>query len=177
MDPIRYPVGKFEMKEPVDAAQRTRWMEDIAVLANRLGEAVAGLDDAKLDTPYREGGWTVRQIAHHVADAHMQFFIRFKLALTEDHPTIKGFHQDGWAELADAQSAPVTPSLSLIAGVSDRWIRLARTVQEKDFSKTFYHPGYDRIYSLDACLGIASWHGRHHAAQIAALRERMGWQR
>ena len=175
MDPIRYPIGKFEMKEPVEPAQRQEWLEDISLLANRLAETVAGLSDAQLDTPYREGGWTPRQLAHHIADTHMHLYLRFKWGLSEDHPTVRGFDQDRWTEMFDASKAPVSSSLAIIAGISERWVRLARSMEEDLYSKTFFHSGYGKTFTLNHCLGLASWHGRHHTAQIRSLRERMGW--
>lgn len=171
----RYPIGKFEHEGPITAEKRAEWLEDIRALPARLSAAVAGLNEEQLDTPYREGGWTVRQVVHHVADSHMNSFTRFKLALTEDEPTIKPYEEHLWAELADSKTYPIGPSLALIEGLHDRWTALLESMSEEDYGRTFYHPGNKATSTLARALGMYSWHARHHTAHITSLRERMGW--
>lgn len=174
MDP-RYPIGKFEHEGPITAEKRTEWIEDIRALPERLAAAVEGLTEEQLDTPYREGGWTVRQVVHHVGDSHMNCLTRFKLALTEDNPTIKPYEEQLWAELADSRSYPIAPSLALIKALHGRWTALLESMSEEDFARTFYHPANRATSSLAQALGMYSWHARHHTAHITSLRERMGW--
>jgi uncharacterized damage-inducible protein DinB len=159
----------------VDAGARDEFLRQIAEAPARFREAVRNLDDAQLDTPYRPGGWTVRQVVHHVADSHMNAYIRFRLALTEDEPAIKPYDQAAWAELADARTLPVETSLSLLDGLHARWVALAASLPEAAFSRAFFHPERGRV-PLGANLAMYAWHGRHHAAHITALRERMGWK-
>ncbi|HLI30711.1 MAG TPA: putative metal-dependent hydrolase, partial [Terriglobia bacterium] len=141
----------------------------------RLRAAVKGLSDAQLDTPYREGGWTVRQVVHHLADSHMNSYVRFRLALTESEPTIKTYDQTRWAELRDARTAPVEPSLALLESLHKRWVLLLKSLEAADFSRTFRHPDRGTM-TLDQNLALYAWHGRHHVAHITSLRERMGWR-
>jgi hypothetical protein len=136
--------------------------------------ATAGLTDAQLDTPYRPGGWTVRQVAHHLPDSHVQAFIRFKLALTEDEPRIKAYYEDRWAELPDSRG-PVEPPLAMLEAVHSRWLDLMAGMAEAEWSRTFFHPEHDRLLRLDATLGMYAWHGKHHVAHVRKLREREGW--
>jgi uncharacterized damage-inducible protein DinB len=172
---LRYPIGKFEHEGDITAAKRSAWIADIRELPAKLAQAVAGLSEEQLDTPYRDGGWTVRQVVHHVADSHMNSFTRFKLALTEDNPTIKPYEEALWAELGDGKSCPVAPSLALVEALHLRWTALLESMGEADFARTFYHPGSRETVRLDRALGQYSWHGRHHVAHITTLRDRMGW--
>lgn len=172
---LRYPIGKFEQEGPITAEQRAAWIEDIRELPAQLSAAVAGLSEERLDTPYREGGWTVRQVVHHVADSHMNSLIRFKLALTEDRPTIKPYEEALWAELADSRACPIAPSLALIEGLHQRWTALLEAMDEAAFARAFYHPANGTTSALDRTLGLYAWHGRHHTAHIVSLKERMGW--
>ncbi|GIO11918.1 putative metal-dependent hydrolase [Cohnella xylanilytica] len=172
---LRYPIGTYEQEGPISAEQRDAWIEDIRLLPGQLAEAVAGLSEEQLDTPYREGGWTVRQVVHHLADSHMNSLIRMKLGLTEDNPTIKPYEEADWAELADSKSYPVAPSLALIEALHDRWTTLLKSMEDADFARTFYHPGSRQTPRLDWNLGFYAWHGKHHVAHIVALRKRMGW--
>lgn len=172
---VRYPIGKFDVNGEITGEQRARWMEDIEALPHHLQEAVSGLTEDQLNTPYRDGGWTVRQVVHHYADSHMNSFMRFKLALTEENPAIKPYAEADWAELADSRQAPIEWSLSLVKALHARWMILLRSLSSDDFQKTFYHPESKKVYSLDLTLGIYAWHSKHHVAQIKALRERMGW--
>ena len=139
-----------------------------------ITQAVAGLDDAQLDTPYREGGWTIRQVVHHVADSHANSYIRFKLALTEDWPIIKPYDEASWAELVDSRSLPVSTSLDLLTALHARWVALLRTLKAEDWERTLNHPEAG-VMSLDLMLGLYAWHCEHHVAHITALRSRMGW--
>ncbi|MBB6671411.1 YfiT family bacillithiol transferase [Cohnella nanjingensis] len=175
MDDLRYPIGRFAYEGDVSPAQRESWIRDIATLPEALAEAVNGLTTAQLDTPYREGGWTVRQVVHHVGDSHMNSLIRFKLALTEENPTIKPYEEQLWAELTDTRSLSIEPSLTLISALHLRWVTLLESLSEADYARTFYHPGSGETVRLDRCLGTYSWHGKHHTAHITALRKRMGW--
>jgi hypothetical protein len=174
MDPS-YPIGRFEWPKSVDAAARDESLRQMAAAPGLFREAVRDLDDAQLDTPYRPDGWTVRQVIHHVADSHMNAYVRFRLALTEDEPTIKPYDQAAWAELADARCAPVEISLSLLDSMHQRWVALARSLPEAAFARAFFHPELGRVL-LGPNLAMYAWHGRHHAAHITGLRERMGWK-
>jgi DinB family protein len=172
---LRYPIGKFQAPGSVTPSLRARWIDDIAAAPARLRAAVQGLDDAQLDTPYRPGGWTVRQVIHHVPDSHMNSYIRFRLALTEDEPAIKPYDEVKWAELHDASTAPVGVSLQLLEALHVRWVVLLRSLSETDFSRRFNHPE-DGVQRLDTALAAYAWHGKHHAAHISGLCERMGWK-
>ena len=171
---LRYPIGEFTAPDTIDAALRDAWIDDIAGLPVRLREAVAGLDDSQLDTPYRPDGWSVRQVVHHVPESHMNAYIRFKLALTEDKPTIRPYNEADWAKLDDAR-APVDPSLDLLDAVHRRWLLLLRTLSDEDFARSFHHPEYEIDLTLSETLGLYAWHGNHHTAHVTALRDRMGW--
>lgn len=171
---LRYPVGRFQPPVAITAAERRGFIEEIEQLPARLRAAVAGLAEAQLDTPYRDGGWTVRQVVHHVADSHMNSFIRFKLALTEDAPSIKPYDEGAWAMTADSLTVPAEVSLGLIEGLHARWAVLLRSLGEADLERAFVHPERGRM-QLDVNLALYAWHSRHHTAHITSLRERMGW--
>jgi len=175
MDDLRYPIGNFTFEGDISADQRRLWIQQIAALPGELAEAIRGLDAQQLDTPYREGGWTVRQVVHHVGDSHMNSLMRFKLALTEDRPSIKPYEEQLWAELADSRDLPVEPSLALISALHVRWIALLESMTDEQFAREFFHPGSGANVRLDRCLGLYAWHGRHHTAHIERLRERLGW--
>jgi len=170
----RYPAGRFQRPEQVTDAVLAAWIEEIAACPAALRKAVDGLTDAQLDTPYREGGWTVRQVVHHLPDSHMNSYIRFKLALTEEEPTIKPYAEAEWANLVDAIGAPVEPSLRILEGLHDRWVRLLQAMSPADFQRNFIHPENGRL-NLAITTGLYAWHCRHHLAHITSLRERMGW--
>jgi uncharacterized damage-inducible protein DinB len=171
---LRYPIGKFKFDAPLGDAEREACFARIEAAPAQLRAAVNGLNEQQLDTPYRPAGWTVRQVVHHVPESHLNSYIRFKLALTEDEPTIKPYFEDRWAEMDDAQTAPVELSLDLLDAVHGRWIWFLRTLTPQDFQRTFRHPELG-IVSLEKNLALYAWHGSHHVAQITALRERMGW--
>ncbi|WNR44951.1 YfiT family bacillithiol transferase [Paenibacillus roseipurpureus] len=175
MDQLRFPIGLFEHEGEVSASQLGQWMGDIASTPSRLRAAVAGLTDEQLDTPYRPGGWTVRQVVHHVADSHINSYTRFKLALTEEGPTIRPYYEDRWAELSDGKSAPVELSLTLLDALHSRWMILLNEMQPEQFARAFVHPESGNTIRLDWNVGNYAWHGSHHIAHITSLKERMGW--
>jgi uncharacterized damage-inducible protein DinB len=172
---LRYPIGRFQFPASVTAVERKEFITAIEAAPAALRQAVARLDDAQLSTPYRPGGWTVRQLVHHVPDSHMNAYVRFRLALTETEPTIKPYAEDRWAELADATASPVQDSLDLLDSLHRRWVALLRSMSDVDFARTFRHPDLG-IVRLDKNLALYAWHGRHHVAHVTALRERMGWK-
>lgn len=171
---LRYPIGKFSWPESVPAGERARMIGILASQPARLREVVAGLSEAQLDTPYREGGWTVRQVIHHVPDSHMNSYIRFKLALTETDPLIKPYDEGAWAVLSDVPSTPTETSLCLLACLHERWVHLLDGIGEADWKRRFRHPEIGPI-SLEQNLALYAWHGDHHIAHIRRLRERSGW--
>ena len=172
---LRYPIGPFAMeKEPLTAEQRRRFIDEIAAAPERLREAVAGLSQEQLDTPYRPGGWTARQVAHHIPDSHVNAYVRFKLALTETEPALQTYEESEWAKLPDTAATPVEISLALLDALHRRWVTLLRSLPEKDFARTARHPSWGLV-SVDFLLAQYDWHGRHHVAHITSLRERMGW--
>src|SRR5215467_6882563 len=175
MTDLRYPIGKFSFEGSNSEAERSRLIDQIAEAPAQLREAINGLSPEQLDTPYRPGGWTVRQVVHHVPDSHLNSYARFKLALTEDQPTIKDYREDRWAELADARIGPVETSLALLESLHKRWVTMLRSLAPEQFARTFVHPELGSV-SLDRNLSLYAWHGRHHVAHITALRERMGWR-
>ena len=174
MTNLQYPIGKFQPAEKVSDQDRRAFIQQIEDAPASLWSAVTGLSEQQLDTAYREGGWTVRQVVHHLADSHMNAFIRFKLAMTEDQPTVKTYQQERWSELPDAKTAPVVLSLNLFDSVHKRFVALLRSMSAADFSRKMNHPEQG-IVTLDRYLGLYAWHGCHHVAHITALRDRMGW--
>jgi hypothetical protein len=175
MEDPRYPVGRFEFDGRTSPQLREQWIAEIAAAPGALRAAVSGLMPNQLDTPYREKGWTVRQVVHHVPDSHLNAYIRIKLALTEDEPTIKPYEQDRWAELPDVRATPVETSLVLLESLHRRWVLLLRALEPRDYARRFRHPEQGRSVGLDEVLAMYAWHGRHHVAQITSLRRRMGW--
>jgi uncharacterized damage-inducible protein DinB len=174
MSDPRYPIGKFSYDGPLTAEQKKQYLDDIEQTPARLRAAVSGLSDQQLNTPYRDGGWTVRQLAHHVPDSHMNAYIRFKLALTEDDPTIKPYMEDRWAELPESKQAPIEVSLVLLDSLHRRWTMVLRNIKDSDWRRTFRHPEMGPM-TLEKTLALYSWHGRHHVAHVTTLREKMGW--
>jgi uncharacterized damage-inducible protein DinB len=171
---LRYPIGRLERRPSLSADERRAALDAIAATPAKLRTAVKGLTDSQLDTPYRPGGWTVRQLVHHVADSHMNAYTRFRLALTEDNPTIRPYDEAAWAELDDARTLPIAVSLDLLAALHERLIHLLRATPTEAFARTLNHPETGPM-TLDTLVGIYAWHGRHHTAHVAALRERMKW--
>ena len=175
MEPdLRYPVGKFDFAAPINPDQRQSLIQQIEETPAKLRAAIEGLTEEQLATPYRPGGWSVRQVVHHVPESHMNSYIRFKLAITEDNPTIKPYFEDRWALLDDALTAPVELSLNLLDSLHRRWVLFLKTLKGEDFDRTFQHPELGPM-TLDKNLGLYAWHGRHHVAHITSLRDRMGW--
>lgn len=175
MSDLRYPIGRFAADPGVTEEKRRRWIGEIADTPERLRAAVDRLSAEQLDTPYRPGGWTVRQVVHHLPDSHLNAYVRVKLALTEAAPTVKPYDETAWAELADGRTAPVEISLALIESLHRRWILVLRALSPGDFARTFRHPDWGTV-NLDWVLQQYAWHGRHHVAHITSLRERMGWR-
>jgi len=172
---LRYPVGKFQPPAGrLTPEQVARLIDDIEAAPAKMRAAVAGLDDARLDTPYRPGGWTVRQVVHHVPDSHMNAFIRIKLALTENEPTIKPYDEAAWATLADVPRTPVEVSLALLDALHVRWVALLRALGPGEMARTFRHPEMG-VVAIDWVIALYAWHGRHHVGHVTALREREGW--
>jgi hypothetical protein len=175
MENLKYPIGKFSFQAPSTAEQRREWTAEIAAVPARLRAAIAGLNEKQLDMPYRDGGWTVRQVIHHVPESHMNAYIRFKLALTESEPTIKPYDEAAWAELAETRETPVEVSLALLEALHTRWVNLIKSMTDDDFAKSFRHPELG-VVPLEKNLALYAWHGKHHTAHIVNLRERMKWQ-
>lgn len=175
MDDPRYPIGPFRFENNADRRQREQWIAEIAAAPGHLRAAVAGLNPPQLDTPYREKGWTVRQVVHHLPDSHLNAYSRIRLALTEDEPTIKPYDEARWAELPDARTAPVELSLALLESLHRRWVLLLRELSPGDFDSRYRHPEQGRSIGISEVLALYAWHGRHHVAQITSLRRRMGW--
>ncbi len=173
MNDPRYPVGKFEAPKSVTSSDLQNWIRQIEETPSKLRAAVKGLSDKQLDTPYREGGWTVRQVAHHLPDSHMNSYVRFKLALTEDKPTIKTYDQELWANLPDAKAA-IEASLTLFEALHQRFVTLLKSMSAAEFTRTLRHPELGEV-SLDRYLALYAWHGRHHVAHITELRKAKGW--
>jgi uncharacterized damage-inducible protein DinB len=171
---LQYPVGKYAPPTQIRAGERAAWIDEIEGLPSKLRQAVAGLADRELDTPYRPGGWTVRQVVHHLPDSHLNSYVRFRLALTESGPAIKPYDEAAWAELPDAKSSPIESSLALLEALHVRWVALLRSMGEPEFARTFQHPQLGEM-RLDRNLGLYAWHGRHHLAHITELRSRKGW--
>lgn len=172
---LRYPIGRFSPPKSVSPEERKAVIQSITDLPKNLRAAVHGLNQQQIDTPYREGGWTVRQTVHHIADSHMQGSIRIRLALTDDWPRIITYRQERWAELPDTKTLPVEVSLELLEGLQARWAELLRSISSDDWSQRgCTHPEHGR-QSVESIAALYAWHGRHHTAHITALRQRMGW--
>jgi hypothetical protein len=174
MGDLRFPIGKVQYESDVTAARRAELIDQIASAPAALRAAIEGLTREQLDTPYRPGGWTVRQVVHHLPDSHMNSYVRFKLALTEREPTIKPYDEAAWAEMDEAREAPVEISLGLLESLHSRWVLMLRSIAPNDWARTLRHPDLG-LLSLDNVLCIYAWHGRHHVAHITSLRDRMGW--
>lgn len=171
----RFPIGRFVAPaRRLTSAERSEFIRSIDETPRRLRQVVDGLDESQLSTPYREGGWSVRQVVHHVPDSHLNSYIRFKLALTEEKPTIKPYDEAQWAELDDARNEDVDVSLLLLETLHRRWVRLLRSLDDASFARQLTHPDIGLI-DLDHLLALYAWHGRHHVGHIAALRQKMGW--
>src|SRR5258708_4406404 len=174
MTDLRYPIGKFSYAVAPTPEQRQQLLLEIEQAPSQLREAVKGLSPQQLDTPYRPEGWTVRHVVHHIPDSHLNAYVRFKLALTEDEPTIKPYAEDKWARLPDTAATPVDVSLTMLDSLHDRWVRLLRSIQNEDWKRTFRHPELGLV-PLEKNLALYAWHGRHHVAHITSLRDKNGW--
>ncbi len=170
----KYPIGKFE-PQPFSEDQKLRWLDDIKFLPAAVENAILNLDEAQLQTPYRNGGWTVHQLVHHIADSHMNAYTRFKLGLTEDNPTIKTYQEKLWAELDDVKKLPINISLTLLHALHARWYEAIKNLSEEQWNRTVFHPDQKKDLTLWHFLGTYAWHGKHHVVQITNLRERMKW--
>lgn len=170
----QYPIGKYQ-PQPFSEKQLEEWLIDIKFLPQHLEYAILNLDEKQLETPYREGGWTVQQLVHHVADSHMNAYIRFKLGLTEDNPTIKPYDENEWAKMQDTKKLPVNISITLLHAVHARWYTILEHMKHKDFERTVFHPEHQKQMSLWFLLGMYAWHCRHHTAHVTTLRENKGW--
>jgi uncharacterized damage-inducible protein DinB len=175
LETLRFPIGRFRPAPPYSPADVAAHVESLTRAPERLRAAVRGLSPAQLDTPYRAGGWTVRQVVHHLPDSHLNSYTRFRLALTEDEPTIRPYLEARWAELSDARSGPIELSLDLFAAVHARLVALLRTLRPEQWQRRFYHPEAGMHFRLDTALAMYAWHGAHHTAHVTALREREGW--
>lgn len=173
MDP-RYPIGDFKMPAQVTPARCHQAIDELASTPAKLRAAVKGLSETQLDTPYRDGGWTVRQVVHHVPDSHLNAYVRLKLALTEDKPTIKPYDEAAWSKLADSKSTPIETSLTLLSTVHDRFDRIWRSLSPEQFARVFVHPDHGER-TIDWLLFLYEWHGKHHTAHITELRKQKGW--
>jgi uncharacterized damage-inducible protein DinB len=171
---LRYPIGKYE-EQPYSEKLREEWINDIKFLPQLIETAILNLDKEQLHTPYREGGWTVSQLVHHVADSHINAYCRFKLGLTEDNPTIRPYQEKRWAELSDTRNLPVNVSITLLYALHTRWYELLKNIKGDEWNRTVQHPEHQKQFSLWVLLGMYAWHGRHHVAHITTLRERKGW--
>jgi len=173
-DKVRYPIGDFGLDPHVTAAKRREWLQHISELPEKLAAAVSGLSDVQLNSPYRDNGWTLRQVVHHLADAHVNGFARFKLALTEDEPSIKTYEEALWAETPDAREAPVDLSIRLLDALHRRWTILLDSLADAQFDRAFVHPDRGRM-TIDKAIQLYAWHGLHHTGQITGLRARRAW--
>lgn len=174
MPDLRYPIGKYAPK-PFSTEQKEEWLADIKFLPQAIEHAITNLNEAQLHTQYREGGWTVNQVVHHVADSHINAYCRFKLGLTEENPTIRPYDENLWAVTTDVQNLPINISITLLHALHSRWHEFLKNFSDQDFQRTIYHPEHKKEFTLWELLGSYAWHGRHHTAHITTLRERRGW--
>jgi len=172
---LRYPIGEFKLDGQPSELQLKQFISDIEQTPARLRAALAGLSEQQLETPYRPGGWTVRQVVHHLPESHMNAYIRMKLALTEDNPTIKPYDEARWAETPDVNGTPISVSLTLLEALHQRWVVLLKALGPADFARTFNHPE-SGPWTIGNYVAPYAWHGKHHVAHITTLRERMGWK-
>lgn len=171
---LRYPIGKYET-QAFSHKQRDAWLNDIKFLPQAIETAILNLDKNQIHTPYREGGWTVQQLIHHVADSHINAYCRFKLGLTEENPTIRPYEEKLWAELDDVKDLPVNISITLLYSLHTRWYEALKNLPDAAWERTVFHPEHEKKMTLWYLLGMYAWHGRHHVAHINTLRERNHW--
>ena len=170
----RYPIGKYEPK-PFSEQQKKEWLADIQFLPEEVERAIVNLDAAQIQTPYRDGGWTVQQLVHHIADSHMNAYIRFRLGLTEDNPVIKPYDENAWVKLADIEIVPINVSLTILHGIHQRMLATIKDLTPEQWERKVTHPEHGREMSMWFLLGLYAWHGRHHTAHITTLRANKGW--
>ena len=175
LEKLKYPVGKYVAPEKIKKSEIKRWIKEIDKLPKKLKDAVKNLNDEQLDTRYRPDGWTIRQVIHHLADSHMNSHARFRLALTEENPTIKPYLENLWAELPDAKEAPIKYSLEILRNVHKRWIILLKSLDNMQLKRTLFHPEHDKNLSIEWLIGLYAWHSNHHLAHITELKKRMNW--
>ncbi|NNK72699.1 MAG: putative metal-dependent hydrolase [Flavobacteriaceae bacterium] len=175
LEKLRYPIGKFEPPNPISEDQIVEWIKTLEAFPGKLEELVINLNDSQLDTPYRPGGWTIRQVVHHLADSHTHSYIRFKWALTEDCPVIKYYYEQRWAELEDAKTSSINLGLDLLRSIHNKLVYLLKSLSEADLNKSFVHPEYNKEIPLKTNIGIYAWHCEHHYAHIKNLLNRKGW--
>ena len=175
LETLRYPIGKFHYSDKATTEEVANWISDIENLPQQIATAIEGFSEEQLDTPYRPEGWTVRQVVHHLADSHMNSYIRFKWTLTENSPTIKAYDEVLWAELNDAKNAPVDLSMQLLKALHARWVVMLKNLSEEDLEKHLIHPETGRQLTLKLMVALYAWHSKHHLQHIIALKERMGW--
>jgi uncharacterized damage-inducible protein DinB len=171
---LRYPIGRYD-PQPFSKEQKETWIGDIKLLPIILENTIQNLDEFQLQTPYRDGGWTVHQLVHHIADSHMNAYIRFKLGYTEENPTIKVYEENLWAQTSDVKNLPVNISITLLHALHQRWHEFLKNLNDEDWNKTIFHPDHKKELTLWHLLGMYAWHSRHHTAHITSLREKMGW--
>jgi len=174
MEDLRYPIGEY-IPQSFSEGQLQEWLIDIKFLPQHLENAILNLDEGQINTPYRPDGWTVKQLIHHVADSHMNAYIRFKLGLTEENPTIKPYDEGAWADLPDTHNLPVNISLTLLHALHARWMEVIKGIKTDEWNRTVFHPEHKKEITLWHLLGMYAWHGKHHVAHVTALRERMKW--
>ena len=175
LEQLRYPIGKFVTPDTITSNDRDRYINDLEILPQQIRNAVSGLDDRQLDTPYRPEGWTIRQVIHHLPDSHLNSYIRFKWTLTEEQPLIKAYNEQLWAELPDGKTAPIQISLSLLESIHSRWVWFLRNIKEEDWQRCFTHPETNKLVPLDVNLSLYSWHGKHHLAHIRSVISTQNW--
>lgn len=175
MTNLSYPIGEFEPPQQIDDNQITQWIDEIEALPELMEDAVKGLTDSQLDTPYRPAGWTIRQVIHHVPDSHIGSYCRFHWALTENNPTIKAYDEKAFAQLSYHKEMPIDISLALLKALHARWVVLLRNMKTSDLEKTFVHPETQEVNVLKVVIGMYAWHGRHHLEHILSLKKRMNW--
>jgi len=176
LETLRYPIGKFKPPVHIENDDIKRWIDYLKGFPQQMRSEVITLNDVQLDTPYREGGWTIRQVVHHVPDSHMNAYIRFKLALTEDNPAIKPYLENLWAELPDSKSAPIAGSLDLLETIHNRWVNVLENMSASDYKRTFFNPESKVTRTLEVVLCLYNWHAKHHLAHITELKKRMNWE-
>ena len=175
MSDLRYPVGPWKPPATITVADRAHFIEQIAAAPQAMRQAVAGLSETQLDTPYRDGGWTVRQVVHHVPDSHMNAYMRMKFGLTEQQPQVKPYDQETWAQTPEVATTPIGVSLTLLESLHERWVRLMKGMKDQDFARLINHPEWKAPLTLDMVAAHYAWHGRHHVGHITELRKRNGW--